>query len=55
MYVSCSGGDAVVCSVCLSAFCVICNVFDESVWDVCVEELLVESVYVNCFECLGRV
>ena len=55
MYVSCSGGDAVVCGVCLSAFCIICYVFNESVWDVCVEEFLVEGVNVDCFECLGHV
>ena len=43
------------CGVCFAAFDVVCNVFDNGVWDICLVQFMCECVYVDCVKCFAHV
>ena len=43
------------CGVCFVASDVVCDVFDNGVWDVCLVYFMCECVYVDCVECFAHV
>ena len=45
----------VVFSACLPSFDIVCDEFDDGVWNVCLCEFVNEKVYVHCVESFAHV